>query len=97
MRRGRETSDLVIAEQYPGHGAPWHPPLGRVDLTTDVIRLAVPPAASPWGDVREIDDAAPAPWVMEPTGGASRHLAADDQGRSRGEDPARRIMVPGSR
>jgi len=67
--------DLVIAEQYPGHGAPWHPKLDRVDLTTDVIRLAVPPAALPWGDVREIDDAAPAPWVMEPTGAASRHFA----------------------
>ena len=67
--------DLVIAEQYPGHGAPWHPKLDRVDLTTDVIRLAVPPAALPWGDIREIDDAAPAPWVMEPTGAASRHFA----------------------
>ncbi len=67
--------DLVIAEQYPGHGAPWHPKLDRVDLTTDVIRFAVPPAALPWGDVREIDDAAPAPWVMEPTGAASRHFA----------------------
>ncbi|MDQ2797927.1 MAG: LysR substrate-binding domain-containing protein [Actinomycetota bacterium] len=67
--------DLVIAEQYPGHGAPWHPTLDRVDLTTDVIRLAVPPAGLPWADVRELEDAADAPWVMEPTGAASRHFA----------------------
>jgi len=67
--------DLVIAEQYPGHGAPWHPDLDRLDLTTDLIRLAVPPAGLPWADIRAIHDADKAPWVMEPTGAASRHFA----------------------
>ncbi|MDF2442995.1 MAG: hypothetical protein JWR01_1198, partial [Subtercola sp.] len=39
--------DLVIAEQYPGHAAPHHPELDRLNLTTDALRLAVPgpPAA----------------------------------------------------
>ena len=35
--------DLVIAEQYPGHAAPRYAELDRVRLTTDAIRLAVPP------------------------------------------------------
>ena len=37
--------DLVIAEQYPGHAAPRYPELDRIKLTTDAIRLAVPPAS----------------------------------------------------
>ena len=63
--------DLVVAEQYPGHAAPRHPDLDRVELTTDAIRFAVPPAWSPRG----ISDAAGVPWVMEPHGAASRHWA----------------------
>lgn len=66
--------DLVIAEQYPEHAAPWHPELDSIDLTTDPIRLAVP-TAGPWSDVREIAAAKGAPWVMEPDGAASRHWA----------------------
>ena len=66
--------DLVIAEQYPEHAAPWHPELDSIDLTTDPIRLAVP-TAGPWSDVREIVAAKEAPWVMEPEGAASRHWA----------------------
>ncbi|KHL12044.1 DNA-binding transcriptional LysR family regulator [Mumia flava] len=66
--------DLVVAEQYPEHAAPWLPELDRVDLTTDEIRLAVPPDG-PWSRVRTIDDAAGAAWVMEPGGVASRHFA----------------------
>ena len=37
--------DLVIAEQYPGHAAPHYAELDRVALTSDAIRLAVPPSA----------------------------------------------------
>jgi DNA-binding transcriptional LysR family regulator len=64
--------DLVIAEQYPGHAAPRHPELDRVNLTTDAIRLAVSRERT---DVKAIADAADLPWVMEPRGAASRHWA----------------------
>ena len=67
--------DLVVAEQYPGHAAPWHPELDSVDLTTDAIRLALPPEEHPLGGIRSIEDARDAPWVMEPVGAASRHWA----------------------
>ncbi len=67
--------DLVVAEQYPGHAAPWHPDLDRLDLTTDAIRLAVPAAGQAWGQVDSIASASRAPWVMEPAGAASRHWA----------------------
>jgi DNA-binding transcriptional LysR family regulator len=63
--------DMVVAEQYPAHSAPWLPGLDRRDLTTDAIRLAVPAAfaASSLVDVRDRS------WVMEPRGTASRHFA----------------------
>lgn len=67
--------DLVIAEQYPSHAAPWHPELDRVALTTDSLRLAVPPSAARFGRISSLADAAHVPWVMEPTGAASRHWA----------------------
>lgn len=67
--------DLVIAEKYPGHNTPWHPELDAVDLTTDEVRLAVPPSGSRFGDITSIQEAANAPWVMEPPGVASRHFA----------------------
>lgn len=67
--------DLVVAEQYPGHAAPRHPDLDRVDLMVDALRLAVPAADSAWSSVGTIADAAQAPWVMEPHGAASRHWA----------------------
>jgi DNA-binding transcriptional LysR family regulator len=86
----RETSlrdfDLVVAEQYPGHAAQWHDELDRMDLTTDQIRLAVPNVASPWSNVRTIEEAAKAPWVMEPEGAASRHWA-EQACRSAGFEP----------
>ncbi|KAA1423642.1 LysR family transcriptional regulator [Mumia zhuanghuii] len=66
--------DLVVAEQYPHHAAPWHPDLDRVELTSDEIRLAVPPAG-PYAQIETIADAAEVPWVMEPDGVASRHFA----------------------
>lgn len=74
--------DLVVAEQYPGHGAPRHPELDRLVLTTDAIRLAVP-ARGTRGTVERlraesithIEDTAELPWVMEPRGAASRHWA----------------------
>jgi DNA-binding transcriptional LysR family regulator len=64
--------DLVVAEQYPGHAAPWHPELDRVGLTHDEIRLAVPPDA---GRLTGLADTAGLPWVVEPHGAASRHFA----------------------
>lgn len=67
--------DLVIAEQYPGHAAPRHPGLDRVELTTDAIRLAVPRNGPAGGDIRSVDDTAGLAWVMEPRGTASRHWA----------------------
>ncbi|MFO6453029.1 MULTISPECIES: LysR substrate-binding domain-containing protein [unclassified Aeromicrobium] len=67
--------DLVIAEKYPGHNTPWHPELDAVDLTTDEVRLAVPPEGSRFGEITSIAEAAQAPWVMEPPGVASRHFA----------------------
>lgn len=66
--------DLVVAEQYPHHAAAWHPDLDRFDLTTDALRLAVPPLG-PWGGIGQIREATKAPWVMEPIGAASRHFA----------------------
>jgi DNA-binding transcriptional LysR family regulator len=66
--------DLVIAEQYPGHAAPRYPELDRVKLTTDAIRLAVPPAPE-GAAIRSLEDTAALPWVMEPRGAASRHWA----------------------
>ncbi|MCQ1948896.1 LysR substrate-binding domain-containing protein [Arthrobacter jinronghuae] len=67
--------DLVIAEQYPGHAAPRHPGLDRVQLTTDAIHLAVPAESLGGGDIRSIADTASRAWVMEPRGAASRHWA----------------------
>jgi DNA-binding transcriptional LysR family regulator len=67
--------DLVIAEEYPDHAAPQLTGLDRMPLTTDAIRLAVPPAGAARFAVRDIRDARDAPWVMEPYGAASRHWA----------------------
>ncbi|CAM3241263.1 HTH-type transcriptional regulator GltC [Arthrobacter ulcerisalmonis] len=67
--------DLVIAEQYPGHAAPHYPELDRQKLTTDAIRLAVPPVDDGGPTVRSLADTAHLAWVMEPRGAASRHWA----------------------
>jgi DNA-binding transcriptional LysR family regulator len=67
--------DLVIAEQYPGHAAPRHPELDRVDLTTDPIRLGVSNKLVKEHNIRSLADTAELPWVMEPRGTASRHWA----------------------
>lgn len=66
--------DLVVAEQYPGHGAPWHRDLDRVPLTEDTIRLAVP-AGAEWHHLGRLEDTSSVPWVVEPRGAASRHFA----------------------
>lgn len=65
--------DLVIAEQYPGHAAPRHPELDRVDLTTDPIRLGASSKLVKEHNIRTLADTAGLPWVMEPRGTASRH------------------------
>lgn len=67
--------DLVIAEQYPHHAAPWHPELDRKILATDSIRLATPPRSLGRFHPRSLAETASAPWVMEPRGTASRHFA----------------------
>lgn len=76
--------DLVIAEQYPGHAAPWFNELDRVDLTTDTLRLAVP--ASSWDSIKSIEQSSPMPWVMEPAPAASRHWA-EQRCRAAGFEP----------
>jgi DNA-binding transcriptional LysR family regulator len=78
--------DLVIAEQYPGHAAPRYPELDRIKLTTDAIRLAVPPAAAGRPRISSIEDTAGLAWVMEPRGAASRHWA-EQACRSAGFEP----------
>ncbi|WP_432557590.1 LysR family transcriptional regulator [Granulicoccus sp. GXG6511] len=61
--------DLVVAEQYPGHAAPWHPGLDREILMTDPLRLAVQ-RDSEATCLSDMDGSA---WVLEPLGAASRH------------------------
>jgi DNA-binding transcriptional LysR family regulator len=78
--------DLVIAEQYPGHAAPRHPDLDRIRLTSDAIRLAVPPASPDRPAITTIEDTADLAWVMEPRGAASRHWA-EQACRSAGFEP----------
>jgi DNA-binding transcriptional LysR family regulator len=77
--------DLVIAEQYPGHAAQHYPDLDRVELTSDALRLAAPPAG-PDGHIGSLREAAAASWVMEPRGAASRHWA-EQLCRSAGFEP----------
>jgi DNA-binding transcriptional LysR family regulator len=67
--------DLVIAEEYPEHAARAYPDLDREPLTSDLLRLAVPPSGEPWEQITSVRDAAQVPWTMEPTGTASRHWA----------------------
>ncbi|MCS5524243.1 LysR substrate-binding domain-containing protein [Curtobacterium flaccumfaciens pv. oortii] len=67
--------DMVIAEQYPAHAAPHLPGLDRSDLTTDAVRLALPPRDTALRPVSSLEDARTMPWVMEPRGTASRHFA----------------------
>lgn len=67
--------DLVIAEEYPGHAARAFPDLDRQPLTTDLLRLAVPPSGERWDGVTSVEQTADLPWTMEPVGTASRHWA----------------------
>jgi DNA-binding transcriptional LysR family regulator len=75
--------DLVVAEQYPGHAAPWPAELDRVALTNDAIRLAVPKECK---SIRSLADTAVRSWVLEPYGAASRHFA-EQACRQAGFDP----------
>ena len=47
--------DLVIAEEYPGHAARVFPDLDREPLTTDLLRLAVPPSGEPWDHIASVE------------------------------------------
>ena len=67
--------DLVVAEEYPGHAAPRHPELDRIELTTDPIRLGVAHELVAARSIRQLADTTDLPWVMEPRGTASRHWA----------------------
>lgn len=67
--------DLVVAEEYPGHAARVYPDIDRQPLTTDLLRLAVPPSGEPWDAITCVADTAGLPWTMEPAGTASRHWA----------------------
>ena len=78
--------DLVIAEQYPGHAAPRYAELDRVRLTSDAIRLAVPPPGPGRPAITSLPDTAGLAWVMEPRGAASRHWA-EQACRSAGFEP----------
>jgi DNA-binding transcriptional LysR family regulator len=78
--------DIVIAEQYPGHAAPRYPELDRIRLTTDAIRLAVPPASDNRPALTSLAETAEMAWVMEPRGAASRHWA-EQACRSAGFEP----------
>ena len=75
--------DLVIAEQYPGHAAPRYAELDRHRLTSDAIRLAVPPRGPGRPAITSLPDTAELAWVMGPRGrrpgtGPSRPAAARD-------------------
>lgn len=78
--------DLVIAEQYPGHAAPRYAELDRIPLTSDAIRLAVPPPSPERPAIKTLADTAERAWVMEPRGAASRHWA-EQACRSAGFEP----------
>jgi DNA-binding transcriptional LysR family regulator len=78
--------DMVVAEQYPAHAAPRFSGLDRRELTTDAIRLALPPVEHSIRPVGSLPDAATMPWVMEPRGTASRHFA-EQLCRSTGFEP----------
>jgi DNA-binding transcriptional LysR family regulator len=78
--------DLVIAEQYPGHAAPRYAELDRLRLTSDAIRLAIPPRSSDRPAITSLTDTAGLAWVMEPRGAASRHWA-EQACRSAGFEP----------
>lgn len=74
--------DMVVAEQYPSHAAVHLPGLVRHDLTSDALRLALPPppgssssGSSAQSSPGSLADARTAAWVMEPRGTASRHFA----------------------
>lgn len=75
--------DVVVAEQYPGHAAPWHRDLDRDLLIRDAIQLAIPAA---WEHITSLTDAAGLPWVAEPRGAASRHYV-EQACRQAGFDP----------
>jgi DNA-binding transcriptional LysR family regulator len=83
--------DLVIAQQYPHHPAPLHQDLDRAPLTTDRLRLAVPPDDDGPRDrdasaIGSLAEAADWPWVMEPRGAASR-IWAEHACREAGFEP----------
>ena len=81
--------DLVVAEQYPGHAAPWHHELDRDALVQDTIRLAVPAEWDGIGIAGRRGRTCPG-WPSR-TAAASRHYAeqACRSGRVRPRRPLR--------
>lgn len=77
--------DLVVAERYPHHSAPWQEGMDRVELIQDPLRLAVPDTPA-YADITDIAQVADKPWVVEPIGAASRHFA-EQQCRVAGFEP----------
>ena len=75
-----------MPSSIPGHAAPRYPELDRVRLTSDAIRLAVPPRVRGGPAITSLADTAELPWVMEPRGAASRHWA-EQACRSAGFEP----------
>lgn len=74
--------DIVIAEQYPGHTRERRPELDRAPVGEDEILLATARGS----DIRSIEDARDAAWVMEPEGTLAREWALQ-QCRAAGFEP----------
>ncbi|QVQ52863.1 LysR family transcriptional regulator [Spiractinospora alimapuensis] len=74
--------DLVIAEQYSDYTRAHRPPLDRVTLGADTLRLVVPAGSG----ITTLSQAREWPWVMEPGGTAARAWAIQ-RCRSAGFEP----------
>ncbi|WP_438354405.1 LysR family transcriptional regulator [Microbacterium sp. CJ88] len=80
--------DLVVAEQYPGHSRAHPTGIERTEIGRDAIRLAVRRGEP----ARDLDALRGRPWVMEPSGTASRQWATQ-QCRAAGFEPDVRFEI----
>jgi len=67
--------DLVVAEEYPGRPVPWSADLDWEELSSDPLRLAVPPDFDRDAEMSDEDliaYLAQHPWVSAAAGAASR-------------------------